>query len=89
MNSIACLYLWYLYPFFAYKSPIVLQLSKFEQSAQVSYPISLKQQILILHFAFSISLSPVSNPNLHPLQNPSINGLQVLQYAPQHPIYLF
>jgi hypothetical protein len=23
------------------------------------------------------------------LQNPSINGLQVLQYAPQHPIYLF
>ena len=60
-----------------------------EQSAQVSYLISLKQQILILYLAFSISLSPVSNPNLHPLQYPSINGLQVLQYAPQHPIYLF
>lgn len=79
----------YLYPFFAYQPPRIGQVSKSLQSAHISNFLSLKQQILILHFALLISRSPVSKPNLHPLQYSSIYGLQVLQYAPQQPIYLF
>ena len=89
MNSIASLYFLYLYPVWLYHSLMILQLSNFKQSAQVSRFMSLKQHTFILHFALLISLSPVSKPILHPLQYFSRYTLQVLQYAPQHPMYRF
>ena len=89
MNSIASLYFLYLYPVWLYHSLMIMQLSNFKQSAQVSRFMSLKQHTLILHFALLMSLSPVSKPILHPLQYFSRYTLQVLQYAPQQPIYRF
>ena len=79
MKRTACLYFWYLYPLLENQLPIISQFSNSLHSAQVSRFLSLKQQTLILHFALLMSLSFVSKPILHPLQDPSIKGLHVLQ----------
>lgn len=88
MNSRDCRYFRYLYPFLAKNPEIMVHKSKSGQSAQVSNFRSLKQHNFMAHRALSISLSPSSYPNLQPLQDPSIKGRQVRQYAPQHPTYL-
>lgn len=88
INSKHCIHFLKLYFSFPNLVPIFSQEENSAQSAQVSYSFSFIQHNLIIHLALLISLFPSSYPSLHPLQNPSIYGLQVLQYTPQQPMYI-